>query len=411
VSNATRSKKQSRWRPRAVKVLAVIAASTAIFYTLRPVPTLVDLQPASVGSMYMSVEEDGITRIRERYVVSTPLDGRMQRLGFDVGDSIPEGTTLVRMEPTDPELLDPRAIAQAKARVKAAEGKVASAVAAIEKANVNAHQAELDMSRARLLRETAAISESEFELSELNYQLKQQEAKQAGFALDIAKYELELEKSALLLTAPETSSSQADDSPMELAIKSPIRGRLLKIYQESSAVLKAGASLVEIGDPTDLEIVVDVLSRDAVKIHSGDAVIISNWGGDAPLTGRVRLIEPSGFTKISALGVEEQRVNVIVDFVDPPEYRAALGDNFRVDCKIIIWKSDSVLTVPSSALFRVEKQWYLFTVRKNLATRTPVNIGHDNGILAELTSGINDGDVVILYPSDSLADGTRVARR
>jgi HlyD family secretion protein len=198
---------------------------------------------------------------------------------------------------------------------------------------------------------------------------------------------------------------------MELSIKAPIQGRVLKIYQESSAVLQAGAPLMEIGDPADLEIVVDVLSRDAVRISSGDEVRIENWGGEQPLTGRVRLVEPSGFTKISALGVEEQRVNVIVDFVNPPAARSALGDNFRVDCRIIVWKSDAVLTVPSSALFRVESQWYLFSVLNGKATRRKVNIGRDNGEMAEVIEGLSVDESVILYPSDSIGDGTFVAPR
>jgi HlyD family secretion protein len=390
--------------------------SVGTFLALRPRPLLVDLATAEIGPMTLAIEEDGITRIRERHVISTPLTGRMQRLEFEVGDSITEGTTIVRMLPTNSALLDPRAVLQAEARVQAAERRVASSLAALSKANVSAHQAELDMSRARTLRSTNAISDAEFEKTESDYQMAQQEAKQAEFAVDIANYELELEKAALVLTSPQNEDPQStgDNAPavvMELPIQSPIDGRILKIYQESTVVLQAGAPLVEIGDPSDLEIVVDVLSRDAVKISSGDDVQIVNWGSDEPLVGRVRLVEPSGFTKISALGVEEQRVNVIVDFVSDRSTRRGLGDNFRVDCRIIIWKDDTVLNVPSSALFRLDQQWYLFTVRDGLARRTPVAVGRDNGESAQILDGLNAGDVVILYPSDSLAEGKLVAQR
>ena len=229
----------------------------------------------------------------------------------------------------------------------------------------------------------------------------------AGFAVDIAEYELELERAALLLTDPD----QGDDGDMELPIRAPIDGCILRIYQESTAVVEVGSPLMEVGDPTDLEVVADVLSRDAVQISPGDPVRLKRWGGDAPLAGRVRLVEPSGFTKLSALGVEEQRVNVIIDVVDPPEKREQLGDGFRVDCEVIVWEADNVLQVPTSALFRVDDTWRVFVVDGRVARLTSVAVGKNNGRSAEVLGGLREGDRVIIHPGDSIEDGVEVTER
>ena len=263
------------------------------------------------------------------------------------------------------------------------------------------------MGRMRQLRSVNAASELEFAEKELDFRQSTEEARSAGFAVDIAEYELELERSALLLTDPE----QRDSGEMELSIKAPIDGRVLRINQESTAVVTAGSPLMEIGDPTDLEVVVDVLSRDAVRISPGDRVTLTHWGGDLALHGRVRLIEPSGFTKLSALGVEEQRVNVIIDLNDPPEDRKELGDGFRVDCEIIVWEASDALQVPTSALFRVDGEWHLFAVDGSRARLMPVEIGHNNGKTAEVVKGIQPGTHVITHPSDAIEDGVAVAQR
>ncbi len=380
----------------------------AIVYAVRPVPVLVDTATTIHGPMEVTIDEDGVTRIRERYVVSTPLTGRLQRITFDVGDNVSASTTvLARMEPTDPTLLDPREVAQAEARVRAAERKHASAKAELAKAEVAVNFAESEMGRVRKLRASNASSELEFAQRELEFRQRTEEARAAGFAVDIAEYELELEKAALLLTNPDA----AEDSEMELSIKAPIDGRILRIYQESTAVVTAGSPLMEIGDPSDLEIVADVLSRDAVRIHSGDPVRLEHWGGSQPLQGRVRLVEPSGFTKLSALGVEEQRVNAIIDLDDPPKSRPTLGDNFRVDCRIAVWQSNDVLQIPTSALFRVDGQWTVFTVSNQLAKQTAVEIGQSNGQFAEVIGGLDENAQVIVHPGDKVQDGIRVAPR
>ncbi len=389
--------------------------SAGIYYALRPQPVLVDVAVAERGPMRVTVDDDGITRIRERYVVSTPLTGRLQRITLDVGDEVrAEETVLARLEATDPTLLDPRAVAQARARVRAAERRLESAKAELNKSNAALNFAEAEMGRARQLLRNNAISESEFASRELDFRQETENARAAGYLVDIAQHELELEKAALLLTDPESS----EDS-MELAITAPIDGRVLRVNQESAAVVTAGDPLLEIGDPSDLEIVTDVLSRDAVQIEAGDPVDLLHWGGANPLRGRVRLVEPSGFTKFSALGVEEQRVNVIIDFANPlteahglaAEPQHSLGDNFRVECQIVVWQGDDVLRIPTSALFRVGDAWTVFAVRDGVAAETPVEIGRDNGQVAEITAGLAEGDQVIVHPSDRIHNGTPIAIR
>jgi HlyD family secretion protein len=386
--------------------LAVIALT--LFVALRPRPILVDVAVVRRAPMRVQVSEDGQTRIRERYVVSTPLTGRLLRVTYDVGDSvIADKTVLARMEATDPTLLDPRAVAQAKSRVGAAERKLQAAKAELARVEAMLQFAEREMGRMRQLVAKNAASDRELAENELLFQQRTEEARAAGFAVDIAEYELELERDALLLTDPE----RGDSTEMELSIRAPIDGRILRIYQESTTVVQAGSPLMEVGDPTDLEVVADVLSRDAVQIAAGNPVHLRRWGGEVPLDGRVRLVEPSGFTKLSALGVEEQRVNVIIDLINPREERTQLGDGFRVDCEITVWQAPDVLQVPTSALFRVDEKWQVFVVDDSQAKLTEVEIGKNNGRVAQVLGGIEEGVRVVTHPGDAIEDGVRVAER
>lgn len=379
-----------------------------MFFALRPQPILVDVAVVERGSMQVEVEEDGQTRIREKYVVSTPLKGRLLRVTLEVGDEVKaDETVLTKMEATDPNLLDPRAVAQAKSSVGAAERKLQAAKAELARLESMLQFAEREMGRVRELVAKNAASDLEFSERELLFRQRTEEVRAAGFAVDIAEYELELAQAALLLTDPD----QKDTTEMELAIKAPIDGRILRIYQESSAVVEAGAALMEIGDPTDLEVVSDVLSRDAVKISPGNPVRLQRWGGEQPLAGRVRLVEPSGFTKLSALGVEEQRVNVIIDFTDPAEKRRELGDGFRVECEIVVWEEQQVLQVPTSAIFRSGEQWQVFLVNDSTAHLQNVVIGKNNGRFAQVLEGLNEGDRVVTHPGDSIQDGVVVSER
>ncbi len=389
-------------------LIALLIIAVTVVLAVKPRAVLVDIAVATRGPMDVRIEEDGKTRIRERYVVSSPLTGRLMRVTWDVGDAVIGGqTVLARLEPTDPDLLDPRTVAQARARVRAAERKLEASKAELAKAEAAADFAEIEMGRVRQLRRSNAASISEFEEKELAFRQLTEDARAAGFQVDIAEYELELQRAALLLSDP----TPEDNEEMDLSIRAPIDGRILRIYQESTAVVTAGAPLMELGDPADLEVVADVLSRDAVRISAGDRVSMQHWGGDQPLEGRVRLVEPSGFTKVSALGVEEQRVNVIIDLADPPEHRTELGDGFRVDCEVVVWEAADVLQIPTSSLFRVDGTWHVFVIEANTARLRPVQIDHDNGTVAEVISGLTEGDQVIPHPSDAIEDGVLVAQR
>lgn len=394
--------------------VAALLLGAVLWAALAERPVSVDIALVGRGPLRVSVRDDGVTRIQERYVVSTPLSGRMRRISHDVGDAVvAQRTILVHMEPTDAELLDPRAVAQAQARVRAAQRRLEQAKAERKRTELLLAYAEREMGRIRRLLESNAASETEFLQQELEFRQQQENTAAATYAVDIAEYELELERAALLLTSTDepAAGEPEEGREMVLSIPAPITGRILRIYQESSAVLQAGAPLLELGDPTDLEVVVEVLSQDAVRIAPGNPVLLERWGGSDPLEGRVRLVEPSGFTKVSALGVEEQRVNVIVDLLQRPEHRPSLGDNFRVDCRIIVWEADDVLQVPTSALFRIEQKWHLFKVVDQRAVLTPVEIGRDNGDFAELREGLVEGDRVVIYPSQSVADGVLIAPR
>ncbi|MGI9471198.1 MAG: efflux RND transporter periplasmic adaptor subunit [Rubripirellula sp.] len=389
--------------------VVVGAAAVTIWMASRPRPILVDVAEVGFAEMDVRVEEDGRTRIRERYIVSTPLAGQISRITLDVGDDVvADRTVLARMEATDPTLLDPRAVAQAQARVRASERKLEAAKSQLVRSESTLSFAEKEMGRMRQLRQVDAASELEFAEKELTFRQSTEEVRTAGLAVDIAEYELDLEKAALLLTDPEQRSKEGE---MELAITAPIDGRVLRIYQESTAVVPAGASLMDVGDPTDLEVVADVLSRDAVRISAGDHVVLRHWGGQHPLQGRVRLVEPSGFTKLSALGVEEQRVNVVIDLLDAAEKRKELGDGFRVDCEIIVWDSENALQIPVSALFRVNEQWSVFAIRDSAAHLLQVDLGQRNGRVAEVLGGLEAGDFVIMHPSDAIEEGVQVSRR
>jgi HlyD family secretion protein len=392
-------------------LLTLVAAAVvgALVWAVLPKPVGIDVATVARGPLQVTVDEDGQTRIKERYIVSTPLSGRLLRIGHDVGDTVIAGETiLARIEPTDPALLDPRARAQAEARVNAAEARLNQSATTLEKSRAALEFAESELGRLRRLLETRAATPSQVEEQELRFRTETQEYKAARFTEEIARFELELEQAALLRTTP---NGDSDSSDGHFIIHAPISGRVLKVFQESATVVTPGAQLLELGDPTDLEVVVDVLSSDAVRIVPGAKALLDQWGGEAPLETTVALVEPSGFTKISALGVEEQRVNVILEFDDPVEQRATLGDGFRVEAHIVVWEAPTVIRVPNSALIRHRQDWAVFTLQEGRARLRIVTIGHQNSLDAEVLSGLDDGEQIIVHPSDQVADGVAVFER
>lgn len=399
----------SVWGKRLALALVAGLLLAALVYAFLPQPVAVDVASVTRGTLQVTVDEDGQTRIKERYIVSSPLAGRLMRITLDAGDSVKAGeTVLTRIEPTDPELLDPRAQAQAEARVKAAQARLQQTRTELDKAEAAMQHAESELARVRKLYDRDAASDERLQEKLLQHRVKTEEFRAARFAEEIAQFELELARAALLRTRPEDDGADEDS---QFKIRAPITGRVLRVIQESSTIVSPGAQLLEVGDPSDLEIVVDVLSQDAVRIDPGDKVLLEDWGGEKPLEGTVRLIEPSGFTKVSALGVEEQRVNVVVDFDDSPDGRDGLGDGFRVEARIVVWEGTDVLTVPLGALFRREGEWALFVVENGRAALRHVTIGHRGDFEAEVTEGLTEDTPVIVHPSDRVSDGVRVRPR
>jgi len=397
------------WLKRLLLVFAAFGILALIVYAFLPKPVDVDLATPERGPLRVTVDEEGKTRIKERYVVSTPLAGRLMRIELDAGDEISAGETLLAVvEATDPALLDPRALAEAEARVKAAEAKLKQADPARQRAKTEMQYAETELGRVRALHAKNAASKQELDQKERLFQASEQDYRAASFAEEIARFELELSQAALVQTRPNGGGSVEE---RRFEIHAPITGRVLRVFEESATVVAAGARLLEVGNTADLEIEVDVLSSDAVNIKPGAPVLLEQWGGETPLRGTVRLVEPSGFTKVSALGVEEQRVNVIIDFVDPPQQRPTLGDGFRVEARIIVWERADVLKVPTSALFRHGDDWAVFVVADGRAVRRPVKTGRRNGLEAEVLDGLASGTPVIIHPSDKVEDGVAVVVR
>lgn len=389
-----------------VFALAIVAV---LVYAFWPKPVAVDMAEVGRGPLMVTVDEDGKTRIKDRYVVSAPLAGRLARIQLDAGDEIKAGETLLAViEPGDPELLDAREVAQAEARVKAAEVALTQAEPALEKAHAELDFAEANLARVEHLAAKGAVAKGELDEAQRLFRTRTEEYKAARFAVEIARFELAQAKAALIRSRPESESEAVE---WRFEIRAPISGQVLRVLQESSQFVQAGAELIEVGNPRDLEVEIDVLSSDAVKIAPGGLVLLEHWGGDKPLRAAVRVVEPSAFTKLSALGVEEQRVNVIADFIDPPEQRGTLGDAYRVDARIVVWQGSDVLQVPTAALFRRGDEWAVFRVERGYAMLRRVEIGHRNALAAEVVSGIEAGDGVIVYPGDRISDGTGVVAR
>jgi HlyD family secretion protein len=392
-----------------VQLVAGLLTAGFLAYSFWPRPIEVDVAQASRGSLRVTVDEDGKTRIKERYVVSAPLAGQLQRISLRAGDPVVAGKTMLAViEPGDPALLDDRSRAQAEARVKAAEATRKQAVSRLDRARVAFNLSLKELQRYRQMMVGRETTYQDLENAEHKERMAQEDMKTAQFAIQIADFELDLARAALLRTRPR---SPGDADTWRFEIHAPVSGRVLRVFQESSAIVTPGQQLLEVGDPSDLEIEIDVLSSDAVKIAPGAKVILEHWGGDAPLLGQVRVVEPSGFMKRSALGVEEQRVNVIIDFVDPPEKRRRLGDAYRVEARIVIWSAENVLKVPSGCLFRHGDDWAVYAISEGRAELRRLAVGRSNALETEITSGLEEGAVVILHPGDKIQPGIRVVSR
>ena len=377
-----------RWGMAAAATLVVAAAAWALV----PEPVEVDVARVVRGPLEVSIAEDGMTRIRERYEVAAPVAGRLLRVEVHPGDEVHPDTPLVRIEPVP---LDPKQEAQLTARLHAAERAAREAQALLRRSRDAAQRARSEAGRIGRLAADAIVSRDALEAARTAESIAVREQDAARFHAEATAYEVAVAKATLGLDAA------------EIVVRSPVHGRVLQVLRESERVVAAGTPLIVVGDPASLEIVADFLTTDAVRIRRGAPARIERWGGAQPLAARVRLVEPAAFTKISALGVEEQRVNVICDLVDAPP---ALGDQFRVDVRVVLW-SGATTKVPATALFTTADHWNVFALRDGRARLQRVSTGQMSDTEVEITAGLQQNDTILVHPSDQIHDGVRVAAR
>ena len=394
-------KKKIAWMVGGLIVLALLV------WAFMPRATEVEVASVTQGRFERSVQEDGKTRLRDRYVVSTPLAGRVARITLRQGDSVERDAMVATLWPLVPALLDERARDQQNAHVGTLEASVSRA-----KANVGRAMAALDQARAELKRNEALakegfVSPNQNETGRLTVRLREQELESARQEESGARHELDQSRIALR----QYSSGSTGAQQRAWQIKAPVSGKILKIQQQSEGIVQAGTPLMELGNPSQLEVVVDVLTEDAAQIRPGTPVQLSNWGGPETLEGRVRLIEPAAFTKVSALGVEEQRVNAVIDITSAPDKRATLGDGFKVDVRVLVQVVENAVKVPVSALFPVGARSALFVVEGGRARQREIEVAARNGVEAWVKTGLAAGTPVIVYPPTALKDGARVTTR
>lgn len=393
---------------RIVAALAGLAVVALIVWAIWPKPVPVDIGAIKTGPLEVTVEDEGITRIREVYTVSAPIGGKMLRSPREVGDDVTAAKTVVAViEPTDPAFLDVRTQRVNEAAVQAAVAAVDLAEAQIKQAKSQLAFTQSDLRRAEELAASRTISDRTLEKARLDVTSAEASVASAVATLEVRRRELESARARMIQPGEPTVRSAG----CCIEVRSPVDGRILKIIAESEQVVQAGAPLLELGDPRDLEIVVDFLSRDAVRITPGAPAYIESWGGDVTLAARVKRIEPTGFTKVSALGIEEQRVKVILDFTGPSEAWRQLGHGYRIIARVVVWHGSDIVLVPLGALFRQGESWAVFVVEKGRAQRRLIKIGERNLHAARVIEGLKPGEEVVLHPSDRVTDEVRIERR
>lgn len=392
------------WRKAILYVVPALLAA-AIVAGLWPRPTPVETVTVIRAPLTVSVLEEGRTRIRHRHVISPAIGGYLHRIAHRAGAPIAaEQTVLATIEAEPSHLLDPRTRAMAQARLQSTQAVREQHRATVERVQAERDLAQKDFERADTLRRQDLITQQQWDAAETRVQVLTRELDSTHYALRAAQFEVEQARANLQQAAdPQT------ERPAAIQIVAPIDGYILNVYEESARVIPAGTPIMEIGDPRDLEAEIELLSSDAVAVRPGAEVRIDHWGGELPLRGEVHLVEPGAFTKVSALGVEEQRVNVRVNLLEPPPPGFELGDRYRVEARIVTWHADDVLQLPTGALFRRGNAWMAFAVEQGRARLREVNIGQNNGIVAQVLAGLTEGQAVIIYPPDNLADGDRVA--
>jgi HlyD family secretion protein len=397
---------------RVIAGLVGLGVLALIVWALWPKPVPVDMTVIGSGPLEVTVEDEGMTRIREVYTVSAPIGGKMLRSPREVGDKVVAGKTLVAsIQPTDPTFLDVRSQRVNQAAVQAAQAGVELAQAQIKQAKSQLEFAKGDLRRAEELATSRSISDRALEKARVDVTSAEAGVASAMATLEVRKRELESARARLIQPGDPGADTGGTTESCCINVRAPIDGRVLRVIVESEQVVLPGAGLIDIGDPSDLEIVVEFLSRDAVRIKPGQTARIESWGGDEVLEAKVRRIEPTGFTKVSALGIEEQRVKVILDFTGPPQEWQELGHGYRVIARVVVWHSDDVLKVPLGALFREGDNWAVFIVQGGRSQRRTVKIGERNLHAARVIEGLRAGDQVVLHPSDRVHDGAAVEPR
>jgi HlyD family secretion protein len=393
-------------RKHPVIILIALIVIGLLVWGYWPQPVWVETVTVKRAPMSVTVEEEGRTRVIDRYVIAAPVDGVTCRVNMNVGDQVKKGEVLLGITPLESQVLDPRSRAEAKARVAAAESALESASDQAESVKASADFYKSEVERLRPLFGKGVISKGELDKAEMNVLTNNANLRSARHAVEVARYDLQAAKSVLEYHAG------TDREPAErVPVTAPIDGRILKLHHECEGPVRTGQPLLEVGDPQILEVEVDVLSSDAVKIKPGMTVLFDRWGGKQPLEGVVRTIEPVGFTKISALGVEEQRVLIIADFISPRERWQRLGDGYRVDAKFVLWHEKDVLQVPASSVFRYNEGWAVFAIEDKVAKRREVKIGERNGLVTQVLEGLQEGTMVINHPSDDVEDNARIRIR
>jgi HlyD family secretion protein len=384
-------------RNRFVGAAAVVIAIGLLAWAFQPQPIKVETGRVQRGTLLVTVDEEAETRVHDRFEIATPVTGRLRRVELHAADLVDAGQVVAKLEPLP---LDPRERSELLARVEQAQAGKRESEALVERTQVDHNQLQRNRERASRLQASGVVSREDLELAETAEANSEKALDAAKFKARAAEYEVQVARAGLIALA-----TDAGEHPKLVSLRSPIRGQILRLLQQSERVVAAGTPILQVGLPSQLEVVSDLLSTEAVKVKPGDPVLIENWGGDGQLRAKVRTIESSGFTKVSALGVEEQRVNVVMDFVDDP---GRLGDGYRVDVRIIVWEGKDVMVVPTSALFRRARAWSVFVVERGRARVRNVEIGHRSTLQAEIVKGLAENEAVILHPGNQVAEGSRI---
>lgn len=389
-------------------ILLTLLIVAALGYGFRPQPLWVEAATVTRQPLRVTVEAEGKTRLIDRYVLSAPVAGYLHRIDWKIGDGIRQGQPLAMIDSLPSEVLDPRRRAQAEARVATSEASLQAARETATATRAEADYAKLEFERiAALCKQRCVVTEAERDRAQSRARQTEAQLRSAQFAVEVARHEVEAAKTALRHSAAQPGGAARET----VIVRAPVDGQVLARPRQSEGVVEMGTPLLEVGDPRALEIAVDLLSADAVRVRPGTPVVLERWGGEQPLEGVTRTVEPVGFTKLSALGVEEQRVWVIADLRSPAEAWSRLGDGYRVEASFVVWQGDRVPQIPASALFRQGEGWAVFVIENGQARRRPVEIGQRGGLRVEIRSGLTEGEQVVTHPDDALREGAAVRIR